>query len=309
MKHSLLKAIVCVSLLFSVLAIAHSESWRQGAFAVAVVEDDLEVSDLGASNVAPVTSRLPHYLSGLIEAETLSPSRTMVLGSNGVLLDFKGAGYFAVERFEQQLHSQEWQLSDLEKKSQSRMIINLRAGTLVIEQRKLLQSSQLVLETPVGRVAGIGGAYWMIELVRDARKRTYGFDIYCVEGTVRFSDLMGRTFTIRSGQRISGAGASKTPSIELAEMTSHAAEYIEDFELRADEVSKMTFSESAFMAPMRSLEGKKVVDSPLSSSLPSGDARESSSRPMIIEYSPRMSPITPFQGVARPPSAYEADLF
>jgi hypothetical protein len=309
MNYSLSTAFVSVFLLLSGLSVAHAESWKQGAFAVVLAEDDMEIFNFGSSSAAPVSGELPTYLSGLIVAETKSPRRAMVLGSNGVLLDFKGGGYFAVERFEQQSDFEGWQVSDLKRMSESRMILNLREGTMVVEQRKLLESSQLVLETPVGRIAGVGSSFWMIELARDARKRTYLFNIYCIEGTVRLSDLMGRTFTIRSGQRISGAGASETPSIEVAEVTSNATEYIEDFEQRAELVSEMVFSESAFAASMSPLKTKKVLPAPSSSQPVSGNGRGSSGRPMVIEYSPRMAPITPFQGVARPPSAYEADLF
>ncbi|MEN8843642.1 MAG: hypothetical protein ABF323_06645, partial [Lentimonas sp.] len=190
-----------------------------------------------------------------------------------------------------------------------RMILNLRAGTLIVDQRKLLNVSQAALEAPVGRFSGNNDSLWMIQLSKDARKRTYSFNVYCVQGTLRYIDLTGRTFTIRSGQRITGAGSALNPSVEVAAITSDAQEYLDDYLERVSALKDMGLAEEGFLSATKKMRLDGVVEdlSPLQKETANVIAIEA--RPVVIEYAPRSAPVTPFQGVARPPSVDELDLF
>ncbi|HAV14255.1 MAG TPA: hypothetical protein DCX06_12295 [Opitutae bacterium] len=287
---------------------SYALEWRQGSVAVGYIEDGMSVTPVGVASDSLPISKIPFYFEGLVKVESLDTSRVTLLASNHVLVDYKGAGYFAIERFEQEADFEaDWFNSELEG-GQSRMIFNLRAGTLVIDQRKMEEASQLLVETPIGRLYANRRALWMIEISRDARKRTYGFTIHCVEGTVRLLDLSNRTFSIRSGQRISGAGAAFKPSVEVAEITLDALEYLEDFDQRSIAVGALNFSAKEFYEHTKSLNiGAVEVQQAVGASA-SGMSQQDL-RPIVIEYAPLPKPVTPFKGEARPPSAYEAGLF
>lgn len=295
--------------LFVLQARGSEQEWVRGAVAVTHWDEGLELEQLGGVKVPVSAASLPHYVGGLWSVDADHSERLLLKASNSVLLDYRGRGYLSIERFEQNADfSGDWLASE-EESAQSRMILNLRAGGLLVDQRKLSEASQLTVETPVGRIAAKKHALWMIELTKDERKRTFRFEVQCVDGVVRMVDLTGRIFTIRSGQRISGAGAAGTPSVEVAEITTAATEYFEGYSSRVAELATMDISQEALLAETVPLVYKQstaveeiVTDRVDASSL-------QLKRPYAIEYSARAAPVTEFRGVARPPSAYEADLF
>jgi len=308
MKFSAIRSALSITLVALLSSFAEAENWKSGAIALVQLEGGVGVSQLGNTSYIPVVQQFPTYVPGLIIVESESLRGVLMLCSNGVVIDFKGSGYFAMERFEQELSDAPSSLVDREESGQSRMILSLREGTLVLDHRKLGSSSQVLVETPFGRISTDSRSLWMIEVSRDVRKKSYDFNIYCVEGTIGLSDLKGSTFPIRSGQRISGVGSAKQPSVEVAEITSNAVEYLEEFSQRVAEFSKMEFSRNAFAEVMRELASTSSPEEDFDSRVGSPALKEGR-RPILIEYSSRMAPITPFQGVAKPLSAAEADLF
>lgn len=282
----------------------YSQAWQQGSVAFTLIEDGVELSALGGVPLKTEGQALPLYSSGLFTSKNSSSARTMLMSSNGVIVDYRGAGYFSIERFEQQGPFESgWFEADVEP-GQSRMIFNLRQGTLVLGQRKLADPSQLIVETPVGRISASRGVLWMVEMSSDLRKHTFTFNLHCFEGAIHMTDLTGRVYTIRTGQRISGAGDSKKPSIEVAEITADAVEYIEDYKVRRDVLTGTKFSGKALLAAMKPLPSRLFAPVEIDPS-----TTVSGVRPVLIEYVPRTEVVTPFRGVARPPSVYETDLF
>lgn len=281
-----------------------AEDWVQGSVAVFAIEEGVDLFEMGQGDLAVSFNEVPTYIPGLLIAKSSLSSRVSMLASNGVFMDFKGAGYFSIERFEQEVLDEQW-LEAKQESGQSRMITSLRAGTLIVDQRKLLDASQAILETPVGRLSGGSHALWMIELDKDVRKRTYSFNVFCLQGALRFFDLGGRTYTISAGQRISGAGSAQTPSVEVAEITSDAQEYFDDYLDKVSSISQLGVTEDGFRSATKRLESDSGVE--VSNTLPK--AQKNEARPVVIEYAPRSAPVTPFKGVARPPSDYQADLF
>lgn len=282
----------------------YSQAWQQGSVAFTLIEEGAELSAMGGVPLEIEGQAMPLYSPGLFTSKNSSSGRTMLMGSNGVIVDYRGPGYFSIERFEQQGQFEgEWLEKDVES-GQSRMIFNLRQGTLVLGQRKLADPSQLIVETAVGRISASKGVLWMVEMSKDARKHTFAFNIHCFEGAVHLTDFAGRVYTIRTGQRISGAGHAKKPSIEVAEITLDAIEYLEDYKVRRDLLTAMEFSDKALLATMKPLPSRLFAPVEVD---PSKTA--SGVRPVMIEYVPRTEVVTPYRGVAKPPSVYEADLF
>lgn len=310
MKPSNIFIFVVTSLCICVLQARGAEQgWVRGAVAITHWDEGLELEQLGGSKVNVSGTSLPHYVGGLWAVEADHAERLLLKASNSVLLDYRGSGYLSIERFEQSVDFVGDWLAGEKESAQSRMILNLRAGWLLLDQRNLNEGSQLTVETPVGRIIAQKHALWMIELTKDERKKTYRFEIQCVDGLVRMVDLTGRIFTIRSGHRISGAGAAGTPSVEVAEITSAATEYFEGYSSRAAELSKMNLSQEALLALTVPLVYKRSTAVEALAVDPVRASDLQLKRPFAIEYSARATPVTEFRGVARPPSAYEADLF
>ncbi|MGC6423517.1 MAG: hypothetical protein ACON4O_00860 [Lentimonas sp.] len=283
-----------------------AEPWKQGSIAICTLDEGIELFEMGAERPADI-SNLPQYIPGLLVTEAKQPGIVTMLTSNGVVLDFGGPGFFAIERFEQEGDlSSEWLSSELEP-GKSRMILNIRAGRLFVDQSKLQPASQFVLESPVGRFSSYNEAIWMIALTKNARQRTHGFNIYCFQGMVEFVDFMDRTFTIRAGQQITGGGSALTPYVEIAQINPDGEEQMEDHALRSAAITKMNLSEMDFLAATKLLLNSVSENT----TGPDGveDARIETSLPVIIQYAPRASLVTPFKGVAGPPSDDEVDLF
>lgn len=302
MMHNYIRGfIVCAVCLTAKL---YGQAWQQGSVAFTNIEGGVQLSAMGGAPLKTEGQALPIYSQGLFTSKNGSSDRIMLMASNGVIADYRGAGYFSIERFEQQGRFEgEWLEDDVEP-GQSRMIFNLRQGTLVLGQRKLAGPSQLIVETPIGRISASKGVLWMVEMTQDSRKRTFDFNIHCFEGAIHMTDLTGRVYTIRSGQRISGAGDAKQPSIEVAEITSDAVESLGEYKLRRDLLVATEFSEEALLAAMKPLPSRLYTPVEVDPR-----AATSSVRPVLIEYVPRAEVVTPFRGVAKPPSAYEVDLF
>jgi hypothetical protein len=244
---------------------------------------------------------------GLLSVEAATGGEVFFKTSNHVMIYNHGAGFFAIERFEQQANFEgDWFLSEREL-GQSRMIFNLRYGTLIVDSRALSESSQLTVETPFGRIS-VKNALWMIDITKDERKHIYSFDIQCMAGALRLTDHQGSTYKIRTGQRISGVGASSAPSVEIAEITASGFEIFENFKSLAAEVDTISISPQALVAATKRVSSQAAVEPKAARPIPESGENDGR-RPLLIEYAPLSAPVTPFRGVTRPPSEYEADLF
>ncbi len=292
---------------FALIGRGHAEQWVRGSVAVTAVSGELQLESLGGQPYEMGSVSLPYYSMGLLSARVAAEGEIFMEASNHVRMDCQGAGFFAIERFEQEGDfTGDWFLSDIEA-GQSRMIFSLRSGMLAVDSRSLSEASQLIAETPFGRIT-VGKALWIIGVRRDERKRTYSFDVLCAEGALRLTDKTGASYKILGGQRISGVGTSDQPSIEVAEITDEGRERFDDFSALSERLEALDVSAEALAEQMEPLLNKVAVESETEDRLPNS-AGNDGRRPILIEYAPRAAPVTPFRGEARPPSAYEADLF
>ena len=91
--------------------------------------------------------------------------------------------------------------ADTVEASQSWMLLNFREGDLIVDNRKMLESSQFLVETPIGRLATKQGL-WQMRILFERRSQIYDFTIACTVGRVRFTDLQGNQYTLHAGQRL-----------------------------------------------------------------------------------------------------------
>ena len=275
-----------------------AEQWLRGAAAVTVVRGEPQVEEVGAEALElSGESSLPQYVQGLLKVATAIGDSVLLSTSNQLSIYNEGPGYFAIERFEQEV-------AESLDTGKSRMILNLRQGLVAVDNRALSDNSQMIVETPVGRMS-VKNGWWLMEIAYDERSHIYDFSIECADGVLRFTDLTGDSYTLRNGQRLRGAGASARPSIEVGEISEDASELFEEFAAMQLSVAELGLPVEMFRAEMQSMH---LSQSGPDASIHGAEAR-GSKRPLLIEYAPRSAPVTPYRAVIRPPSSYQADLF
>ena len=282
--------------LFAALTMLQAEDWMHGAAVVTSVTGEVILEQVGGESLQMnPTDRMPLLVSGLLQIRTKEKDAVFLKTSNQISIYHEGAGYFAIERFEQDVATS----MDLGK---SRMILNFRQGLLAVDNRALSEASQMIVVTPLGRMS-VKNGWWSMENAYDSRRRLYNFSITCADGALRFTDLFGQTYTLRSGQRLVGAGTSASASIRVAESSAAESELFEEFEVMQADTDAL--SPAIFRSKMKQLKQvKNTVE--VTAAVPVSD---SAKRPLVIEYAPQSAPVTPHRALIRAPSSYQADLF
>lgn len=287
---------------FAVLCVSYgsgqAEQWMHGAVAVTMVEGEPSLVATGATtHGVTLSTALPQYVPGLLKVRTEAGDSVFLTTSNQISIYNEGVGYFAIERFEQDV-------AESMDSSKSRMIFNFRQGLLAVDNRALSDDSQMIVETPLGRIS-VKNGWWMMQIDCVERSHIYDFSIECADGVLRFTDLSGDTYTLRNGQRLKGAGASARPSIEVGRMSEDAGEFFEGFAELEGSAADLDLSAEALQAQMQPITMRR---SSAETSTAATEIRDSK-RPLLIEYAPQSAPVTPYRAVIRPPSSYQADLF
>lgn len=285
--------------------IAQAEAWVRGAATVLEASGGVKI-DISASGTTYESFDQPIYFPGIFSSDAEPGGSVLIHTSNGINLLFQGEGVFSVERFEGLFGNDPDGGGELVE-AQSRMILNLRRGELLIDSRTLTGDSRFIVETPFGRISSVK-AVLQIQIEYDYRSSIYDFTISCAEGNVRLRDLRKEVYSIYAGQRISGAGSFSAPAIEVAAQTDEIREKFERFFETLDGLDLEKIDRVKLRARMQGLaEGVDVTASNFSN--PQEKSPEDARWPRIIEYAPQAEAITPFRGEVRPPSDYQADIF
>lgn len=278
-------------------AVANGEEWMRGAAVVASVSGEVSLEEVGSAVLQLPEGSLPHYMSGLLKVKAELKGSVFLKTSNQISIYNEGAGFFAIERFEQEV-------SESMDQGKSRMILNFRQGLLVVDNRALSDDSQMIVETPLGRIS-VKNGWWLMRIGYDERSRIYDVSIECADGVLRYTDKKDHAYTLRRGQRLRGAGASSRLSIEVGEISDDARESFEAFTQLETGLAALELSNEAFRFKMKSLNNIE----PVSLVMPEVSEIRSNKRPLLIEYAPQSEPVTPFRAVINPPFGYQADLF
>lgn len=290
-------SVVCLLMVLS--AYVHADTWSRGALALHAVSGEVALSELGEDLVSFGSGQVPHSVPSLINCRAAYGSSALFSTSNRSFVFFEGKGSFAIERFEQITPEESmWASNDVEP-TRSRMIINFRAGKLIVDNRQMRDASQCLIETPLGRVS-VKKALWQMRIVFEPQSKAFNFTIACSEGRVRFTDLRGQHYTLRAGQRLSGVGEARAPSIEVGETT----------DANREDMQRFVNLESAHLEAAQEFALYQSHLQPIkqAAASPSGvepAARNSlEKRPIVIEYASEPDMVTPFRGEVEPPRKY-----
>jgi hypothetical protein len=268
------------------------------------VNGQVDFKKLGEDVARLSRGEVPITTMGLIECEAGYGSSVFFTASNRSAIYFEGSGSFAVERFEQVMPKlAKWNANKVEP-SQSQMILNFRGGDLIVDNRNMLESSQFLVETPLGRLT-TKRALWQMRILFDPRSQIFDYIITCAEGRVLFTDLQGQQYTLRMGQRLAGVGSRTSTSIEVGEKTERSQEQMQRY---LDLASHYSAASSDFTQYLSYLQ---VIEQTVrrTSNLPVADRLNSARRPTVIEYAREAKLVTPYRGEVKPPSADQANFF
>lgn len=280
---------------------AHAEAWVRGAAMVVEAAGEVALTVLEDGSTYESFDQ-PKYFPGIFSCRAESGGSVLMRTSNQMTLVFRGAGFFAVERFEGLLEvGKEGPIAE----SESRLILNLRRGELMIDSRPLSEDSRLILETPFGRISGTKTVL-LVGIQFDYRSGIYDFTISCADGKVRLKDRRGQSYTIYAGQRISGAGSYVGPTIEVGDQTEQIREKFDSFFKSLENVDLEGADRVKLQAHTRALANVEHVDTPVPSA---GQSLKERKRPRVIEFAAPVKLVTPFRGEPKPPSESQADLF
>lgn len=276
----------------------------RGSVLIHSADGEVSISELGGDTFVPDSKEPPVLLGGLLNCRAADKSAIFFSTSNRLTAQFAGAGSFSLERFEQiEPDAASWRASGAES-GQSRMIYNLRSGSLIIDSRNLSPASQCLIEIPLGRLS-LKDAFVGLEIEYDPRGEIYSFVVACSDGQIRFTDHRGQTYTLRTGQRLAGAGTRMTPSVEVGEMTLEWSERKLEFSQAAERYGQATTDLSLYQPQFQMIERAEASEQQVEQSSEASVAE----RPVVIERAKAPDPVTPFRAEIPPPSAYQADIF
>jgi hypothetical protein len=282
----------------------NAETWVRGALMVHAVSGSVELSGMGEETIALNDEELPLSMSALLNARAPSGASLFLSTSNRGFIHFEGNGSFGIERFEHVLPEASAWASAEDEFGQSRTILNFREGHIFFDGRVFSETSQTIMETPLGQIS-TKHALMQMRIEFDPRSQVFNFTITCSEGLVRFTDLQGEHYSLRDGQRLSGAGARMTPSIEVGESSEEASEKMAHFLGLIRKHAEAATHFYRYAAHFQPIPGGGDEQS-------SGfNLRDSSSnrRPVVIEYAKDPAPVTPFRANIPPPAANKANHF
>lgn len=294
---------ICALALTIPLSIS-AETWVQGSVIVHSVDGAAVFSELGVAPYNIVSEKTPVPLGGLFSCRVDDHSSVFFSTSNRMFVQYEGVGSFSVERFDQvEPRSEQWQSEGAEV-GQSRTIYYLRNGTIAVDLRSMAETSQCMIELPLGRVS-LKRALIGIQIEYDPRGEIFSFVFACIDGQMRFIDNRGQTYTLRRGQRLTGAGSRMTPSIEVGEMSADWSERVENFQEMIEEYREPAGLLSAYQPHFQVINRSNVA----ATSTPRSDVTLSTRRPIVIQRAREPAPVTPFRGEIPPPSAIQAGIF
>lgn len=293
-----------ILLLLLLVTSIKAEVTVRGSLILHELSGQVSISRMGREAVNFEVNQVPIPMPGLIDCRANDGSRAFFSSSNRGSILFEGDGSFTIDRFEQTTPDIDYWKSDQKESTKSRVILNFREGKITIDNRYMFDSSHYQVETPLGSIRSFG-ALWQMRISFDPGSQRFDFLISCRDGLVRFTDRAGEQYSLRSGQRLSGAGFQSSPSIEVGEIAERTSEQIQLFLELAKTYSSAMNDLAAYEPYFQVIEQDLILGDDPVVGISDTDQR----RLIIIEYTNDPPAVTPFRGEVKAPSIEEADLF
>lgn len=273
-----------------VLALLPAESLRQGAFVVLEKAGDIRISnyleDVNESNLVAGETR-----SGLCKITASQGAKAYVLASNGMIIAFEGAGSFSIERIEQTLAEANKSLG-----GESRVILELKDGSLLVDTTRYESNANVVVETSFGRMMLDDKSELIIAITENKKRKRYNLEIECNGGNARFLDREGRSYELTNGQRLSGYSKIDSLSLGFSQLSYSAQSQFRRHDEKLSTLPLADYNIESFKPFMSLLGGMDVISGGTEVTAPSS---LESSRPIIIELAPSAVPTLPIRAIKK----------
>ena len=280
------------------LALSASE-WWQGAFIIRKYTEGIDAQLLGGQQLNFDEAISPIHASGLIKLSANEGESIFLSASNGLSLYFEGLGDLAFERFEQLKRANSNTIGP------SNVILNFRSGLLLIDNRSELQDSNLIIETPIGRLIS-NNSLICLKINQNKKNQLIKFSFLCGEGTFTYALMDGSTYSILQGQRMIGVGTFDSPMIEISEALPAMKIDIERFESVLEKNIISTDEMIGLESYMKKMYRKEVLAEEL---IYSEATLSEQKQPIVIEYVPRPQAVEHYRGALKPLTVEELELF
>ena len=276
----------------------YSEVWSRGAAVVLEADGDVGVAVRG-TDISYNSFEQPIYFPGAFSSDIRGGGSAFFYTSNGVALRFTGEGVFSVDRFES-LASAAEEGGRSAGENLGHMILNLRRGKLLIDNRALSENSKFLVETPVGRISFVKGVF-LLEIIHDSRSSVYNFSVASAQGTARFSDFDNEPYLIYAGQQITGTGTHSSPSVGVGAQTGRVREQLKAFTEVLSLLDKNPIDRSKLRSHTAELQRTEDA-STQAAAMVLPERHTDNRRPIVIEYAPSSEPISPLRAEVQPPA-------
>ena len=276
----------------------YSEVWSRGAAVVLEADGDVGVAVRG-TDISYNSFEQPIYFPGAFSSDIRGGGSALFYTSNGVALRFTGEGVFSVDRFES-LASAAEEGGRSAGENLGHMILNLRRGKLLIDNRSLSENSKFLVETPVGRISFVKGVF-LLEIIHDSRSSVYNFSVASAQGTARFSDFDNEPYLIYAGQQITGTGTHSSPSVGVGAQTGRVREQLKAFTEVLSLLDKNPIDRSKLRSHTAELQRTEDA-STQAAAMVLPERHTDNRRPIVIEYAPSAEPISPLRAEVQPPT-------
>ena len=292
------KLLLLVLIFVPGLAFSATE-WWQGAFIIRKYTEGIDAQLFGGQQIDFDSAITPIHSLGLIRLSANEGESIFLSGSNGLSIYFEGLGDLAIERFEQ--------LKTVNSNTigPSNVIINYRSGLLFLDNRSESQGSNLIIETPVGRLI-LTNSLMCFKINQNTKNQLIDFSFHSVEGTLSYFHPDGSTYSIFQGQRMLGVGTFNSPTIEITESLPDMKRDIERFKSMLE---KNIISADEFVGLQSYMKKINRKEASNEGFVYSESTLNDEKRSIVIEYVPRPEPVEFYRGVLKSLSLEEMELF
>lgn len=286
MRHTF----ICIHLFF--LNFVLGQDWHRGAFVILDQVGAVEILDyLGERDEPSLLSA--RFQPGNVAIYAAEGAELCLLNSNRVMMVYSGKGKLSFERFEHLVDMSEEENVD---GGDSRMILELKSGNLVIDSSRNLADAHLVIETPFGRITIKDKSLINIAIVENKKRKRLNFEIECSFGSARFVDRQGDFYELYGGQRLSGYSKDGSLSLGFSQVSNDIQSTFRQYSEKLLSLDLAEFDYKQFKPHMGSPIQKALNED--KSTAASGDEIEIG-RPIIIDIAPLPAPSLPIRAIKR----------
>ena len=265
-----------------------AQDWYRGSFVVLGQRGEVKILDyLNAIDESSPESMMMR--SGNAAIDAAEGGELLILNSNKVVMALKGAGKLSYERFDQAMDQ------DVAS-GKSRMILELKIGSLLIDSSRHATDAQIVLETPFGRLTLNEKGLFNIVIKENEKRKRFTFEIDSRVGNASFVNRNGDQYQLHSGQRLSGYSKKGSLALGFSQVSYISRSIFMEYDEKFRSFDLAQFDYERFRPHMKLLLEK---DPAKNNQQETSESSLRLKRPIVIDIAPRPAPTLPMRVIKK----------